>query len=741
MATRILSPTLLALSALLAAAARGAPPRSAAAPHASSKQLVLDSRIVDRTEGLKLVLGTVEKEARNPLFTADKPWENALNNLYPNVQWDEKEQRFKLWYKCVLADPDVIAKMVPPRTVHDVGWFLCYATSRDGITWEKPALGINGFDGSTENNITARDTPNVGVFRDPHDADPSRRFKMIYDVGMGEMRVRFSADGTHWGEPLTPEGLGRVGDTHNNAFWDERIDRYVLLTRLYLGERLVARSESRDFLHWETPKLVLRSTLAEGRGRQAYCMPAFPYANVYLGFVMIYNVGTDRSVDCELTWSPDGISWERVAPGTPFIPRGPKGTYDSGCIYAQAGPPVLRDGRLWIYYGGSAAVHTGWKRHCLPSLARLRPDGFAAYTPEQPGGAGSLTTQPMLCTGEPLRLSADAHGGSIRVAVLDAKGFAATDCQPVRANVTGGIVGWQGGKDLSALKGRVVRLRFDLRGARLYAFSGLQQIPRPVLSPDVHHIEEPTTVTMAAPPAGARVRYTLNGGVPTLASTVYAAPLRIWNTTRVRARVFLPGVREGGPITDVTYTRREPWSLAHPGEPAPVVERRATFNEGVMGWRGESELLHEKDDPIRGGYVSARRGSGNPFAFATGGSGGDTLLGDLEARYRGTGVRISFLQRTPTPGRATQVELFAGDIAQWSWEGPPPTRDWSPVSITLRYDWDDAEAIAHGWKPSTNAFSWRETVHHVGRVVAMPLLSGTGGSFDLDDFSLATVYE
>jgi len=56
------------------------------------------------------VPGTVVKDPHNPLFQADKPWENALNNLYPNVTYDREEKRFKLWYKCVLADPEVIAR-------------------------------------------------------------------------------------------------------------------------------------------------------------------------------------------------------------------------------------------------------------------------------------------------------------------------------------------------------------------------------------------------------------------------------------------------------------------------------------------------------------------------------------------------------------------------------------------------------------------------------------------------------
>jgi hypothetical protein len=58
------------------------------------KQLVLDPRVAAETTGLRLAMGEVEKEPRNPLFRADRPWENALNNLYPNVAWDAQERVF-----------------------------------------------------------------------------------------------------------------------------------------------------------------------------------------------------------------------------------------------------------------------------------------------------------------------------------------------------------------------------------------------------------------------------------------------------------------------------------------------------------------------------------------------------------------------------------------------------------------------------------------------------------------------
>jgi len=98
--------------------------------------------------------------------------------------------------------------MMPPATIHNVGWFLLYATSKDGVVWEKPELGLHGFDGSTKNNVVARDVAGgAGVFKDPHDPDPARRYKLVYDLGFSKLRVRFSPDGLHWGEPLEPQGL------------------------------------------------------------------------------------------------------------------------------------------------------------------------------------------------------------------------------------------------------------------------------------------------------------------------------------------------------------------------------------------------------------------------------------------------------------------------------------------------------------------------------------------------------
>jgi hypothetical protein len=297
-----------------------------------------------------------------------------------------------------------------PSTVHEVGWYLLHATSKDGLAWTKPKLGLHKFNGGAENNIVARDCPNAGVFKDEHDPDPARRFKMVFDVGLGQPRARFSPDGVHWSEAQEMQGFTpQQGDTHNNAFYDTRSGKYLWFTKLYLGERLVTRLESEDFLHWRSSGVVLRSTPEEGRAHQTYALTVFPYGSIYLGYVMMYHVGAGRAVDCELAWSPDSIQWERVAPGRPFLANGAPGSYDSGCIYAQAGPAVVQDGKLSIYYGGSPSVHLGWKRSGHLCLARLREDGFAAYEPADGGKPAVLTTTLLKPTRQPLRLAADGE--------------------------------------------------------------------------------------------------------------------------------------------------------------------------------------------------------------------------------------------------------------------------------------------------------------------------------------------
>lgn len=64
-------------------------------------------------------------------------------------------------------------------------------------------------------------------------------------------------------------------------------------------------------------------------------------------------------------------------------------------------------------------------------------------------------------------------------------------------------------------------------------------------------------VSLSSPQVGGQIRYTLDGTVPTENSTLYAGPIAVGRTLRLRARVFAPGVVPG-PIAGAAYTQVGP---------------------------------------------------------------------------------------------------------------------------------------------------------------------------------------
>jgi len=432
---------------------------------ARSRYLLLDSRIVDRLENARLAVGQVKKHAQNPLFGEDQPWEARFDNLYANVIYDEQAGLYRCWYSPFIVDDAASATPRSERTTkpyrparREMG--VCYAESRDGLRWTKPALGLVEFQGSKANNLVLRGPHGVGLFYDRHETDPQRRYKMLY-AGMG---VRFSADGLHWGSEVRCP-LDALADTHNNAFWVPETKRYVGITRTWAdGQRLVARIESPDFTRWTPAVEVLRGAPQA----QIYALPVFRVADVYLGLAMVLHHKGDR-VDCELAWSPDTVHWTRLEPGTPLIPNATEpGAYDCGCVYAALSP-VFRPGEVRLYYGGSNGPHGGW-RDGFFCLATLRPDGFAGYRPVDPARAGVVITRPITCPAKPLRITADAAGGSVRVSLVDAAGKPLATAAPIGADVTDRPVVFPAGA-LAACACKPVALRIEFTRAKVYSFS------------------------------------------------------------------------------------------------------------------------------------------------------------------------------------------------------------------------------------------------------------------------------
>lgn len=63
---------------------------------------------------------------------------------------------------------------------------ICYATSKDGITWVKPELGIVQYNDNRANNILWRGSGDSGMYR--HGPHGSGIFKDLRDPGVSEER-------------------------------------------------------------------------------------------------------------------------------------------------------------------------------------------------------------------------------------------------------------------------------------------------------------------------------------------------------------------------------------------------------------------------------------------------------------------------------------------------------------------------------------------------------------------------
>lgn len=438
----------------------------------SARHLLLDSRLIAETEGVKLTVGTVHKHPANPLFAEDQPWEVRFDNLYPNVVFEAREGVYRCWYSPFIVDPAVTETPRARRAAerykpHDRQMGICYAESRDGVKWKKPSLGQVEFGGNRENNLVLRGPHGAGILLDATDPDPARRYKLFCRESdkVRTISVAFSPDGLRWGELRRCPEIQAAGDTHNNAFWSPEAGRYVGITRLKTDQRLVARTESQDFVSWSKAVEVLRGDVLN----QTYAMPVFRHAGVYLGLLMILRTSEDR-VHCELAWSPDTITWHRIDPGRPLIGNSDRaGDYDWGCVYAAA-TPVFHEKEVRLFYGASNGPHTNWRESFL-ALATLRPDGFAGYEAAAGVRTGKVVTKPLRLTGRQMRVTADVHGGRIATTLRDGTGKIVAEAEPVTATATDQPLRWLNGFEFARAKETPLRVAFEFSSARIFSFS------------------------------------------------------------------------------------------------------------------------------------------------------------------------------------------------------------------------------------------------------------------------------
>ncbi len=442
-------------------------------------QLFIDDHWIAESHNINSTLHQPEKHPNNPLIIGDVPWEQNPY-CFGTVIYDEEDSIFKFWYQSYNYD-DSVSERTP----------ILYATSVDGIQWNRPNLNLYEFQGSKENNIVLQnygyhDLYSPSVIKDNLENDPDKRYKMIWwDFPLGEegyqddgMCVAFSPDGIHWEKyPKNPvmhayKSEQSISDVMS-LMQDTNTGKYVAYTKGWAdpwpSHRQIVRVESTDFIHWSEPEVVIRHA-HDLKDPQSYGMTVSQYGNNYIGMMYSYKKPGNETIDVQLAISHDNKQWVRVANQETFIPLGANGNWDDGMIFCA---PVFNHGdRTMIYFSAWDNSHDSKERRRSGiGLATLRHNGFVSLDASD---IGNVTTHLIKNASGPLLVNVNSARGSLCAELIDDKGkslvgYSMNECLPIKSDDISKVVRW---KNHAALpeKRQTFRIRFQLENASLYAF-------------------------------------------------------------------------------------------------------------------------------------------------------------------------------------------------------------------------------------------------------------------------------
>jgi len=388
------------------------------------------------------------------------------------------EGKYKAWYTIdPCPDPEPFSnkdKILPGHNAH-----IAYAESKDGITWEKPNLGIYEYAGNKDNNIVFRGDVDGSirgfhggcVFVDPTSVE--ERYKMLYlgiitdeeweafekkYPGEADTMARrsningyrcvfgvfglVSPDGIHW--KSIPEPLMiQHADTMNTCYYDIDRKQYVAYIRMWqvnervggaseswitVGRRSIGRAISSDFRHFSKPELVFTTGADMSPSHVWYTngkttLPGCPDNHVM--FPWLWELERDGG-DVWLLSSADGWTWSRV-PGGPVITCGNSGEPDGEHVVCSGNLLEYPDNTWRIGYTGHPIPHkypgrdVSKRKGLFPGIQSV--SGLATWqkgrlTALQCDGEGEFATVAVIPPTDKIRLNAIVRPtGYIKVAV------------------------------------------------------------------------------------------------------------------------------------------------------------------------------------------------------------------------------------------------------------------------------------------------------------------------------------
>lgn len=468
------------------------------------RELFIDDTLLQEVTGLEHRLAI--PQPAGTALTMDRPWESRAV-AYLSVVSDGR--KFQLYYRGGTG----AAKN---------GDLTCYAESVDGINWERPNLGLFEVNGTKANNVVLAAgeptwaTHNFSVMYDTRAGVPAdERYKAVGGGAGNERLLKFSglvrglyrftsADGVNWRRlPGTPLFTDYALDSQNVLAWLPEEQCYAIYLRTWTGDRkgvkfaynsirTIARSTSKDFITWSEPEPM---SFDHGEIENLYTNVTQPYFRApqilismplrftenrqVLDDATLQGLGIDKTMwlgasDALFMTSRGGSRYQQkfkeamVRPGT-----------DPSNWAARSNMPGLG-----VIQTGPAEMSFFVVRGYTSKVGRiermtLRLDGFASL--HAGARTGTALTRPVKLEGNriSLNLSTSARG-YIKVIVTDEAGvelpgFGTEDAMELVGDATDISAAWKGSPSLAMLKDKVVRLKFELREADLYAFAVLDE--------------------------------------------------------------------------------------------------------------------------------------------------------------------------------------------------------------------------------------------------------------------------
>lgn len=461
----------------------------------NQRELFVDDYLVEEFNNMEARLGTPVSGGVALKF--DKPWEGT-GATYVSVVHDGV--RFRMYYRGVGRE---VTRVV-----------TCYAESVDGIHWTKPSLGLFEVNGTRKNNVVMLDSPeqsthNLSVFYDGRPGvTPEERFKAVGGVASSTRRklrglYRYvSADGIHWKRlPADTTALFRSGyglDSQNILTWVPGENCYAIYLRTWTedkpgdtvmlkGIRTIARSVSRDFIHWSEPVMM---QFGDTPPEHLYTNATQPYFRApQILISMPFRFSPEKKVlsdeelkligaaptmwkgvsDAVLMSSRGGNSYSRKFMES-FVRPGPD-AHNWAARSTIPGSGVIPTGKTEMSFFVTRAYTTG---NAHLERMKLRIDGFASLHAGY--GEGNVITKPVILNGSKFKLNYSTSSvGYVKIVLLDEDGkelpgFTASDSGEITGDEIDGEITWKSGRTVRELEGKTVRIKFIAKDADIYSF-------------------------------------------------------------------------------------------------------------------------------------------------------------------------------------------------------------------------------------------------------------------------------